>query len=148
MTGLRDHQRGRTYEWESREVAPHDRTMITRADADGMVRAIWGELGLRYPPRIAALPPQAKTLIGRADRLTIELAPRVPSWCLLHELAHSLTSSVEGESDGHGARFLATYIFLLGRYLRLDEQALRRSAARAGLKVAADGRDFSQISGP
>lgn len=147
MTGLRDHQRGRTYAWESREVAPHDTTTINRADAQAMVDTLWAELGLRYPPRIASLPGRAKTLIGRADRLTIELAPRVPSWCLLHELAHSLTSSVEGESDGHGTRFLATYIFLLGRYLRLDEQALRRSAARAGLRVAADGRDFSQISG-
>lgn len=147
MTRLRDHQRGKAYAWESREVAPHDRTTIDWANAQGMVNAIWAELGLRYPPRIAPLPPQAKTLIGRADRLTVELAPRVPSWCLLHELAHSLTSSVEGESDGHGARFMATYIFLLGRYLRLDEPGLRRSAALAGLRVAADGRDFSQISG-
>ena len=100
-----------------------------------MVNAIWADLGLRYPPKVAALPLQARTLIGRADRLTIELAPRLPSWCLLHELAHSLTSSIEGESDGHGPRFMATYFFLLVRYLRLDEVELRQSAGLAGLTV-------------
>ncbi|WP_227322718.1 hypothetical protein [Acidisoma silvae] len=109
-----------------------------RDQAQGMVDAIWADIGLRYPPKIAALPAQAKTLIGRADRLTIELAPRVPSWCLLHELAHSITSTVEGESDGHGAQFLAAYVFLLARYLRLDQHKLRASAGRAGLAVGSE----------
>jgi hypothetical protein len=132
---IRDHQRGRVYAWEQRVIAPHDRTEIARNQAQAMVNAIWADLGLRYPPKVAPLPGRATTLIGRADRLTIELAARVPSWCLLHELAHTVTSSVEGGSDGHGARFLAAYVALLARYLRLDEAALRQSAKEAGLAV-------------
>ncbi|MCB8882708.1 hypothetical protein ACELLULO517_20860 [Acidisoma cellulosilytica] len=140
MRTIRDHQRGRVYAWEQRVIAPHDPTRIAREQAQAMIDAIWADIGLRYPPKVAALPVQAKTLIGRADRLTIELAPRVPSWCLLHELAHSITSSVEGDSDGHGALFLAAYFFLLQRYLRRDPGELRQSAAQAGLNV---GSEFS-----
>jgi hypothetical protein len=135
MTPLRDHQRGRVYAWEQHVVAPHDQTQVERHQAQAMINGIWADLDLRYPPRVAPLPGRARTLIGRADRLTIELAPSVPSWCLLHELAHTLTSSVEGDSDGHGARFLAAYIFLLTRYLRLDDAVLRQSARIAGLTV-------------
>lgn len=147
MTPVRDHQRGRLYAWEQRVIAPHDRTMIARQQAQAMVAAIWADLGLRFPPKVEALPAQARTLIGRADRLTIELAPKVPSWCLLHELAHSLTSTIEGNSDGHGAEFLATYIALLARYLRLDETDIRASARAAGLSVAAKTPHFGVDTG-
>jgi hypothetical protein len=135
----RDHQRGRVYAWERAVVAPHDRTEIDRVQAQAMVNAIWADLGRQYPPKVLPLPAQARTLIGRADRLSIELAPRLPGWCLLHELAHALTSSLGGESDGHGAVFMAAYIGLLTRYLRLDPLLLRDSAERAGLAVAHDG---------
>lgn len=131
----RDHQRGLVYAWECAVVAPHDPTEINRADAQAMVSAIWAECGLHYPPKILPLPPQAKTLIGRADRLTIELAARLPSWCLLHELAHAMTSTVEGDSDGHGPDFMAAYIALLVRYLRLNGSALRASARGQGIRV-------------
>lgn len=132
----RDCQRSRVYAWEQEAVAPHDRTEIERAAAQAMVDAIWAELGRHYPPKVRPLPAQAKRLIGRADRLSIELAPRLPAWCLLHELAHVMTSSLEGESDGHGADFMAAYIGLLARYMRLDPAQLTETACRAGLAVS------------
>ena len=132
---VRDQQRRRVYAWEEAAVAPHDRTEITREVAEGMIAALWAELGLHYPPKVRPLPTQARGLFGRADRLTIELAPRFPAWVLLHELAHALTSSLEGVSDGHGPRFMAAYIHLLARFLRLAEADLRESARQAGLRI-------------
>jgi len=34
-------------------------------------------------------------------------------WCLLHELAHAMTSHVDGRSDGHGPLFMGVYVNLL-----------------------------------
>ena len=111
--------------------------MLPFAAADGMVRAIWTELGLRFPPAVERLPRNSRCL-GDATRLRVRLGAAFPSWCLLHELAHSLTSTHDGASDGHGPRFMAVYLMLLARYMRLDPAALAASAARAGLRVGHD----------
>lgn len=136
MGRARDYQRSRVYAWERRAVVPHDPTTIARCQAQSMVNAIWADLGRTYPPKVCPLPRNATTILGRADRLTIELPSRCPSWCLLHELAHAMTSTLEQDSDGHGPAFMAAYIVLLARYLRLDAAALRTDAAAAGIDVA------------
>jgi hypothetical protein len=130
-----DWQRSRVYAWEDRVVAPEDPGQVAFPAAQGMVDAIWGEMGLRYPPRVERLPEQARSRVADATRLTLRLRPATPSWCLLHELAHAMTTDHDGRSDGHGAAFLGVYIGLLGRYLRLDEAELVRSAEAAGLQV-------------
>ena len=56
MTDGRDHQRSKVYDWEERFVAPYDTTSISFAQAQGMVNAIWTEMGLRFPPKIECLP--------------------------------------------------------------------------------------------
>lgn len=132
----RDYQRSRVYAWEQTAVVPHDPTTITRGQAQGMVDAIWADLGRAHPPKVKPLPRRPTTLLGRADRLTIELPPRCPSWCLLHELAHVLTSTLEQDSDGHGSGFMGAYITLLARYLRLDAAALRDHAVTTAIDVA------------
>jgi hypothetical protein len=66
-----------------------------------MVDAIWADMGLRYPPAVTSLSRQARSTIARADRLSILLSDWTPSWCLLHELAHAMTSHADGRSDGH-----------------------------------------------
>jgi hypothetical protein len=136
----RDRQRGLVYAWENAVVAPCDRSEIDRADAQAMVNAIWAECGRLYPPKVLPLPVQTRTYIGRADRLTIEISPRLPSWCLLHELAHAMTSTLEGDSDGHGPAFMAAYVTLLARYLRLDPTSLRASAMRRGISLNLERR--------
>jgi hypothetical protein len=131
----RDQQRARVYAWEDREIAPRDPSMVAFAAAQGMVDAIWADLGLSWPPRVEALPAQATTRMADANRLTLRLPARLPSWCLLHELAHALTTTHDGASDGHGPVFVGVYAGLLARYLRLDRDWLLSSLAGAGVAV-------------
>lgn len=132
----RDAQRSRVYAWEDAMVAPRDPGTVGFAAAQGMVDAIWAEQGLRYPPRAEKLPPQARRCLGDATRLTIRLPPVFSSWVLLHELAHAMSSTHDGGSDGHGAIFMGLYAKLLIRYLRLPETELLASLRAAG--IAAD----------
>lgn len=127
MTGKRDFQRSRVYAWENRVIAPRDPSFVPFPEAQGMVNAIWSEMGLKYPPKVEPLSSRAKATVASATRLSIFLPARTPSWCLLHENAHSLTSTMDGQSDGHGSLFMGVYIQLLGRYLRFDATELLQS---------------------
>lgn len=137
---IRDHQRNRVYAWEDDTIAPLDTSHIAFAAAQGMVDAIWQELGLRYPPQVVPLPAQTRRRLADANRLTIRLPAQTPSWCLLHELAHSLTTTMEGESDGHGPIFVGVYVRLLRLYLRLDQIQMQRSLAIAGIEIVTDAQ--------
>lgn len=121
-------------------MAPWDPTIVLFPAAQAMVAAIWSDCGLRYPPEVEPLPRHATATIARADRLAVCLSERTPSWCLLHELAHAMTTTVDGRSDGHGPIFIGVYVRLLVRYLRLDEAELRRSLQHAGIGIARDAR--------
>ncbi len=92
-----------------------------------MVDAIWTDMELRYPPAVEPLPTQATNIVASANRLSIFLRERTPSWCVLHEIAHSMTSTAQGFSDGHGEIFMGVYIRLLVRYLRFDQAELTQS---------------------
>ena len=116
-------------------VAPRDPTTVAFPAAQGMVDAIWADLGLRYPPATERLPVQATATIASATRLTLRLREQTPAWCLLHELAHSLSASHDGQSDGHGPIFMGLFVQLLVRYLRLDQTELLRSLRDAGISV-------------
>ena len=118
MSGPRDRQRRRVYAWENQIVVPRDPTTLPFSAAQGMVDAIWADMGLHYPPEVAPLPRQATATTARADRLSLFLPERTPSWCLLHELAHAMTTAADGRSDGHGSVFMGIYLQLLSRYLR------------------------------
>ena len=135
-----DRQRSRVYAWEGANVAPLDGSQIPFDVAQGMVAAIWRELGLHYPPRVEPLPAQARTRLADADRLVIRLPALTPSWCLLHELAHALTTTMDGQSDGHGPNFIGVYVQLLRRYLRLSEAELLASLAAAGVAINTNAR--------
>ena len=114
--------------------------VVVFAAAQGMVDAIWAEMGLRYPPCVERLPGQARRRIADANRLRIRLHAATPSWCLLHELAHAMTTAQDGASDGHGAGFVGLYMRLLVRYLRLDPAMLRDSLHQAGISFDAEAR--------
>jgi hypothetical protein len=121
-------------------VAPRDPTVISLQAAQGVVDAIWADMGLRYPPEVEQLPRQATATHANATRLSIFLPERTPSWCLLHELAHAMTSTADGRSDGHGPAFMGLYVKLLVRYLRCDEANLLASLTGAGIAIARDAR--------
>ena len=138
MSGPRDSQRGRVYAWENRIIAPRDSTFVAFARAQSMVDAIWTEIGLKYPPAVELLPRQSSATLASATRLSVFLPAKTPSWCLLHELAHAMTTDVDGSSDGHGPIFMGVYLKLISRYLRLDPDRLLESAAVAGIAVTSD----------
>jgi hypothetical protein len=105
-----------------------------------MVDAIWADMGLRYPPAVEKLPRRATTTIARANRLSLFLPDRTPAWCLLHEVAHAMTTTADGATDGHGPVFMAVYLRLLVRYLRLDPVEMRLSLQQVGVLAAFDAR--------
>jgi len=61
-TQSRDRQQARVYAWEDAAVTAADRSAIPFGAAQGMVDAIWSELGLRYLPKVEPLPRQARRL--------------------------------------------------------------------------------------
>jgi hypothetical protein len=138
LSSNRDHQRSRVYAWENSVVAPRDPSFILFSQAQGIVDAIWAEMGLHYPPEVEPLPRQAKKTIASANRLSIFLPDRTPSWCLLHELAHAMTSTVEDNSDGHSENFMGIYVRLLSKYLRMNAAELVRSITIAGIDMKVD----------
>ena len=119
-------------------MAPCDSTTLPFSAAQAMVDAIWSDMGLRYPPAVTSLPRQARSTIACADRLSILLADLTPSWCLLHELAHAMTSHADGRSDGHGPLFVGIYVQLLAGYLRLDRLMLINSLRDAKIEILCD----------
>lgn len=130
----------RLYAWEDAEVAPRDASRVGFAGLQALVDHVWAGEGLRFPPRVRPLPRQARRTVARATRLSIEAPAELPTWVLLHELAHALTSTAEGGTDGHGPGFVGTYLRLLERYARMDRAALEASLARAGIAFDRDAR--------
>jgi len=147
MTGDRDRQRSKVYAWEESFIATRDPSSIPFAQAQGMVDAIWAEMGLRFPPKVERLPRQARSTMADATRLSVRLPGSSPSWWLLHELAHAMTSTVDGRSDGHGPKFMGLYAQLLTRYLRVPLDALVVSLKLAGIEVDIQAEP-SFIDGP
>lgn len=137
---MNDRQRTRVYAWEDAVVTGSDRGVVPFSAAQGMVDAIWSELGLLYPPKVERLPRQARRLQADGARLRLRLPTVIPSWLLLHELAHALSSAEDGASDGHGPDFMGLYVQLLARYLRLPATGLIASAIEAGIAVHPDAR--------
>jgi hypothetical protein len=131
----------RLYAWEDRVVAPRDRSRVPFARLQALVDHVWAAEGLRFPPRVKPLPAQARrATVARATRLAIEAPPELPSWVLLHEIAHAMTSTAEGENDGHGARFVGLYLRLLARHARMPEDELARSLRAAGIAFDPEAR--------
>ncbi|WP_372621455.1 hypothetical protein [Falsiroseomonas sp.] len=129
----RDPHASRLYAWEDAVVAPCDRSLVPFARLQPLVDHVWAEEGLRWPPRVRPLPRQARRTVARATRLAIEAPAELPSWVLLHEIAHALTADVEGNHAGHGPDFVAAYLRLLVRHARLDRAMLEATLTAAGI---------------
>lgn len=140
MTRRIDRQRTRVYAWEDAVVTVADDSLIPFPLAQGMVDAIWSELGLRFPPKVERLPRQSRRLQGDASRLRLRLPDPIPSWLLLHEVAHALSSTADGGSDGHGPAFMGLYVKLLTLYLRMSATMLIGSATAAGIAIDTEAR--------
>lgn len=136
MTSARDE---RLYAWENRVVAPLDRSIVPFAQMQALVDHVWTGEGLRWPPRMR--PRKAsKTILATGSRLAIEAPETLPSWILLHEIAHAMTSTAEGHGAGHGPDFVGVYVHLLVRYCRLDEAMLAATLTADGIHWNPDAR--------
>jgi len=135
MTRLHDRQRGRVYAWEDRFIAPEAKGSLSFAESQRLVDAIWRDLGLQFPPRVEPMPRQARRRLADASRLCLRLPPSMPYWVFLHEVAHALSSTEDGSSDGHGPAFMGLYVQLLHRYLRFAPEQLLVSLAAARIEI-------------
>jgi hypothetical protein len=134
----RDRHARTLYAWEDKVVAPRDRGLVPFARLQPLVDHVWAEEGRRWPPRVRPLPKQARRTVARATRTAIEAPSELPSWVLLHEIAHALTADVDGNHAGHGPDFVAAYLRLLVRHARLDRAMLEDSLAAAGIAWTPD----------
>jgi hypothetical protein len=134
----RDRHAAKLYAWEDKVVAPRDRSLVPFARLQALVDHVWAEEGRRWPPRVRPLPKQARRTVARATRTAIEAPAELPSWVLLHEIAHALTAEVDGNHAGHGPDFVGAYLRLLVRHARLDRAMLEESLAKAGIAWSRD----------
>jgi hypothetical protein len=136
MTGARNR---RLYAWENRVVAPLDRSVVPFERMQAIVDHVWAAEGLKWPPRVRPRRATRATL-ATGSRLAIEAPASLPSWVLLHEVAHALTSTAEGAGDGHGPDFVGIYVRLLVRHGRLDLAMLEATLAEDGIRWNPDAR--------
>ncbi|WP_347542071.1 hypothetical protein [Roseomonas sp. CAU 1739] len=106
--------------------------MVTFERMQGIVDHVWATEGLRWPPRVRARKATRVTL-ATGSRLTIEAPSTLPSWILLHEIAHAMTSTADGRGAGHGPDFVGIYVQLLVRHCRLDQAMLAETLANDGI---------------
>lgn len=135
-----DLQRAKVYLWERINVAPYDKNVVSFMLIPQIVNFVWEQEGLRFPPRVERLPKQVRRFCGDATRLCVRFGEETYTWIILHELAHSCTSTVEQMSNGHGSLFMGIYIQMLSRYLKLSYNELVESAERQGLHVELSAR--------
>ncbi|MBR0652668.1 hypothetical protein GXW78_23625 [Roseomonas terrae] len=129
MTSARD---ARVYAWENRVVAPRDRSIVPFGQMQALVDHVWAAEGLAWPPRMR--PRKAsRGVLATGSRLAIEAPESLPSWVLLHEIAHAMTSTADGDGAGHGPDFVGVYVRLLVQHCRLDEELLSETLAADGI---------------
>lgn len=129
MTSRRDQ---RLYAWENAVVGPCDQSLVPFAQMQAIVDFVWTEEGLRWPPRVRPLR-GARTTMASGSRVAIHAPGSLPTWVLLHEIAHAMTSTVEGQGAGHGPDFVGVYLRLLVRHCRLDRQLLEQTLRATGI---------------
>lgn len=125
MTSARD---ARVYAWENRVVAPLDRSSVPFDHMQAIVDHVWAAEGLLWPPRVRPRRASRVTL-ATGSRLAIEAPASLPSWVLLHEVAHAMSSAADGTGAGHGPDFVGIYVRLLVQYCRLDRAMLAEALA-------------------
>lgn len=108
---MTDYQRQRVYNWQDRYL--NDRSVVPIDQAQNLVNYLWAEFGLKYPPLVEPIHVNTKRWAGTANRNVICLQPTVATRTIVHEVAHSMTMTLDGDSCGHGPFFMGVYAKLL-----------------------------------
>jgi hypothetical protein len=140
MSQVRDYQVSKCYAWEIQNVAQLGRALVKLENAQAFVNHVWSGEGLQYPPQVVLMN-HSDTVGATGSRLEIQVPKEVASWILIHEIAHAMTSNIDGRSVGHRAPWVGVYIKLVCKYLGGDMLTLMHSAMRAGV-------DFDITAGP
>ena len=137
-----DYQRSKLYSWERKYVAPHDHSKVDLKVAKTIVDYIWQSEGLKYPPKVLAIAEQSKKS-GQANRSFVWLQSSIPTWIVIHEVAHSMNSTNDGDTvgDHHGPDYVGIYMKLLTKYLNLSLPVLMFTARK-------DNLDFNLAAQP
>ncbi len=132
-----DYQQKRVYAWERKHVAPFDTAKISIETAEQIVNYVWAEEGLQHPPKVEYIrDKRARSATG--CRLKVRFPDGLLySWVVLHELAHAMTSNVDGASCQHGPKYMKVYINLLHKYQRLDYLQMKATAKMENVDVKA-----------
>lgn len=133
----RDFQKSKVYRWENANIAPHDKSRVSFDQIQEIVNYVWEGEGLKYPPRVEPFPKQVTTKCGDATRLVIRFHEEelTPTWVVLHEIAHSLTSTHDGERmDRHGPDFVGIYMQLVEKHLGIPQAVLWHTASMEKVK--------------
>ncbi len=130
----RDGQKSRLYKWEDQVVSPYGSALVPFAHAQRMVNYIWAEMGLLYPPTVERFRPNVVTQQASADRSYVHMHESLPTWVLIHELAHSMTSTHEKNVHGHNEYYVGVYFSLLEKFLGMDGLMLQHTATMCKVK--------------
>jgi hypothetical protein len=130
-----DFQKSKVYAWENQHVAPKSREHVPYEKLQMRVDAIWMMAGLLYPPSVIPMPKQNRRAWAKANRNTIWAPEKgLPEWVVLHEVAHSLAGTFDGDTDAHGPNYLWLYMTLLDRHMKIPTPMMMYTATQAGLK--------------
>jgi hypothetical protein len=131
-----DYQRSAVYSWEQEYIAPKDKSSVDISIAPNIVKYIWEGEHLLYPPKVRLLATQSKKG-GQANRSSIWLPPKSPTWVIIHEVAHSMNDSNDItdslENDSHGPNYVGIYIKLLSKYLNISLPLMMYTLKRADI---------------
>lgn len=137
-----DPQKFRVYAWEDEYVHHPQADKIPFDQVQLMVDYIWSEENLSHPPKVKKLVSNS-ACEAKASRLFVWVKPDgITSTILLHELAHSMTSTFEGESARHGPRYVGVYLKLLEKYARMDLIELCKSCNLSKVEYNFSGKVF------
>jgi hypothetical protein len=73
-----------------------------------------------------------------ANRLSIFLPLRTSGWCLLHEIAHAMSRTEDGRSDGHESVFMGLYAPPAGPLSEVRWSVAAGLAQGRGVRVTID----------
>ena len=125
-----DYQKSRVYAWENN--FPSGGT-IKFEYTQSIVNHVWEDNGLHYPPIV--MPFNSTKFLGKANRTGIKLGANPTLQTILHEVAHSMTSDLYGNSDKHGPDFVGIYIKLMHKHMNVDLFHMLKLAAVNNIAV-------------
>lgn len=129
---MRDFQQDRVYKWERPLISG---AWVEFENIQPIVDYMWSDLGFEHPPRVKLMHKNVTRWAGQANRLNLWFPERGASTrTIIHELAHSLTCNIDGESNLHNEWFVGVYMTLLEKYMDIPAPYLWYTAEKAGVR--------------